>query len=100
MLSEVGVGGFKPPTCPLFRVRFKVLGLPLLGLSLSIEQRGPDAQFLQFVHQITILVHLEQDVAASYELAVEVDLRDRGPVGELLDSCGRKKHRHESGGKF
>lgn len=39
-------GGFNPPTHPLFRVRSKVLDLSLLGFSLGVEERRPDAQFL------------------------------------------------------
>ncbi|KAG7244273.1 hypothetical protein INR49_004411 [Caranx melampygus] len=40
--------------------------------------------------EVSILVHLEQDVAASHKLAIEVHLRDCGPVGEVLHSCGRQ----------
>lgn len=86
VLSIIGVGGVKH----LFR--FKVRRPPpLLGLLVGVEQRRADAQLLQLLHQVAVLVHLQQDVAAAHELAVEVHLRDRGPVGELLDSCGQKK---------
>lgn len=71
--------------CPLSQVCTR----PLLGFFLGVLQRRADAQLLQLIHQVSVLVHLEQDVAASHELAVEVDLRDCGPVGEDLDSCGR-----------
>lgn len=63
---------------------------PLLGLLLRRQQRGADAQLLQLLHQVPVLVHLEQDVAAAHELTAEVQLRDRGPVGEELDSCGKE----------
>ena len=36
--------------------------------------------------QLPALVHLAHDVAAADELAVHVELRDRGPVGVLLDA--------------
>lgn len=83
--------------CPLFYQLFEVFfglfffALLLFGFLLSVQQRGADAQLLQLVHQVSVLVHLEQDVAASHKLAIEVDLRDRGPVGELFDSCGGGK---------
>lgn len=76
--------------CPLSCQLFEVYALPLLGLFLGVQQRRADAQLLQLLHQVSVLVHLEQDVTASHELAAEVHLRDRGPVGELLDACGRQ----------
>lgn len=37
-------------------------------------------------------MHLEQDVAASHKLPLEVDLRDRGPVGEDFDSWKQREN--------
>lgn len=71
------------------RQLFEVHLLPLLGFFLSLQQWRADAQLLQLFHQVSVLVHLEQDIATPHELAAEVHLRDRGPVGEGLDSCGR-----------
>lgn len=71
-------------------VSFKVhCPLHLLGLLVSVEQRRADAQLLQLLHQVTVLVHLQQDVAASHKLAVKVHLGDGGPVREVLDTCKR-----------
>ncbi|TNN37982.1 hypothetical protein EYF80_051861 [Liparis tanakae] len=55
---------------------------------LKKHQGGADAQLLQLLHQVPVLVHLQQDVAAAHKLTAQVHLRDRGPVGEQLDSCG------------
>lgn len=74
--------------CPLFRQLFEVRPFLLLWFFFGAQQRRLNAQLLQLIHQISVLVHLEQDVAASDKLAIEVDLRDRGPVGEFFDSCG------------
>lgn len=60
---------------------------PLLGLFLCVQHCRADAQLLQLLHQVSVLVHLQKDVAASHKLAIEVHLRDRGPVGEVFDSC-------------
>lgn len=76
--------------CPLSCQLLEVRPLPLLGFFLSVQQCRADAQLLQLLHQISVLVHLEQDVTASHKLAVEVHLGDCGPVGEVLDSCGRQ----------
>lgn len=59
----------------------------LLGFLLRVQQCGAYIQLLQLLHQISILVHLEQDVAAAHKLTVKVHLRDRGPVGEGFYSC-------------
>lgn len=72
--------------CPLSCQLFNVDPLLLLGFFLSIQQSRADAQLLQLLHQIPILVHLQQDVTAAHKLTVEVHLRDRGPIREVLDS--------------
>ena len=41
--------------------------------------------------QLPVLMHAHQDVAASHELLVHVQLRYRGPVGILLDTCTRSR---------
>lgn len=63
---------------------------PLLRFFLSVQQSRVNSKFLQFFHQISILVHLKQDVTASNKLSVEVHLRDRRPVGEDLDPFGKQ----------
>lgn len=65
-------------------------GCPLFGLVLSVNQCRTDSQLFQLLHQVTVLVHLKQDVAASNKLSVEVNLRDRGPVGEVFYSWRRR----------
>lgn len=72
-----------------FKVHRPPPPLPLLGLLLGVEQQRADAQLLQLLHQVPVLVHLQQDVAATHKLAVEVDLGDGGPVGVVLDPCKR-----------
>jgi hypothetical protein len=36
--------------------------------------------------QLTALVHFAHDVAAAHELALDIELRDRRPIREFLDS--------------
>lgn len=65
---------------------FPLLLLLLLLLSLGLEN---DLLLIQELRQITVLVHGHQDVAAADELLVDVQLWDRGPVGELLDALAQ-----------
>lgn len=69
----------------------------LLGLLLG--QRRADAQLVQFLHQVAVLVHLEQDVAAAHKLTVDVHLGDGGPVGELLDAWWWREETQQSQGR-
>lgn len=85
--SACGVGfDLKKKLCPPSCLLSDVYTRSLLGFFLGVLQSRVDAQLLQLLHQVSVLVHLEQDVAASHKLAIEVDLRDCGPVGEDLDS--------------
>lgn len=46
-----------------------------------------DCQLLpEHFQQLARLVHLEENVAAADEFPIDVDLRDGGPAGEILDS--------------
>ena len=58
----------------------------LLGLLLGLHQRRLNAHLAELVHQVSTLVHLQQDVTAAHKLTVQVHLGDGGPVGELLDA--------------
>lgn len=61
-------------------------GYGLVGLGGSGAVLGGDEVFLaQHVAQQARLVHVEHDVAAADEAALDEDLRDGGPIGEELD---------------
>src|SRR5215469_11151193 len=45
-----------------------------------------DAFFDEHVLELAVFVHLADDVAAADELALDVELRNRRPVGEFLDA--------------
>lgn len=68
-------------------LRVRGPGVLSLGvLVFGVKQRGLDAQLLELLHQVPVLVHLQQDVTATHELTVEKDLWDGGPVGVVLDT--------------
>ena len=46
-----------------------------------------DALFVEQLGKLAGLVHGGEDVAAANELAVDVQLRNGRPIGELLDPC-------------
>lgn len=41
-------------------------------------------------------MHVDQDVTAANEFFVDVELWDRGPVGEFFDTCGRGQDQLEA----
>lgn len=51
-----------------------------------VHKGGADPQLFQFFHEVPVLVHLQKNVAAPHKLAVEVHLRDGGPVGIVLNA--------------
>src|SRR5437868_5280760 len=50
-----------------------------------------DSLFLQHLLQFARLEHLADDVAAADELPLDVELRDRRPVGECLDPLAHQR---------
>lgn len=60
--------------------------LLLLVALLSLDQ---DLVLLKELRQVSVLVHGNQDVASAHKLLVDVQLRDRRPVGVLLDALSQ-----------
>ena len=82
------------PDCHQYKLRRqKVCHVFLLVVLLAVlfaGQRRLDADLVELLDELSVLVHLEQDVAAADELAFEVHLRDGRPIAELFDAWERK----------
>lgn len=59
----------------------------LLALGLPLPALHQHPLLLQHLGQLAVLVHRHEDVAPADELLVDVQLRDRRPLGVLLDAC-------------
>ncbi len=65
----------------------------LLGLFFLIQESWSDSQLLEFLYQISTLMHLKKNIAAANKLTVEEHLWNRRPVGEGLYSFqGKQSH--------
>lgn len=60
----------------------------LLGsrLLLPNSRRRQHLLLLKQLRQLAILVHRDEDIASAHKLLINVQLRDRRPVRELLDA--------------
>ena len=63
--------------------------LLFVRLLLGLFQCTLDSDLLQFLNELPILVHLQEDIAASNKLAVHKHLRDGGPVTVILDALSQ-----------
>lgn len=59
---------------------------PLLLGVLLFQKCTHNAHLFQFLDQFAVLVQLQHNIAATHELPVDEDLRNRRPIGELLDA--------------
>ena len=48
-----------------------------------IKQSTPNADFLQFFNQFSVLMHLKEDVTSADELPIDKHLRDCWPICEV-----------------